>query len=226
MEGKPSLKGSVVNLFTITVNKIAVQPDKYKPISLKPIELEVLRLKRALVDLTVSVQQKESRFSAILEYRGRALTLSRSTGDADADKVGNCLGTEFSKRYGKEGLRLLASPNPGRVCECTISDPSAFLGFLHVVKNRGGVDVYEGIPDIDAIMSGTPEGRRGTLGGVLDRISEMSRGTGTVVEVDLVASLVKDGFSEEDVRSVVYSLMRDGTIYSPKLGKLRPATGF
>lgn len=132
-------------LFTIKVYRIVVQPDKYKPVSLKPVELEVLRLKRALVDVEVRNGQRESKLSAVIEFRGHALTLSRSEGDCNVDEVGRRLGIEYHRRYGKEGLRLIDNIFEGRrVCEYTVADPARFLDFLHLVKNRKGLDVYEG----------------------------------------------------------------------------------
>ena len=131
------------HLFTVEINKITVQPSKYKPVSLKAVELEVLRFKRALVRIAVREGERESRLLAVIEFRGRGLTLSRTEGDCSVEEVGRRLGLEFYKRYNKEGLRLVDdSLDPGKTCEYTVEDPMEFLAFLHLIKNRGTLEVY------------------------------------------------------------------------------------
>jgi len=108
---------------SILVKKIAVQPTKYKPVSLDPVELEVLRLKRAVVPLDVREDGREAKVTATIEFRGKALTLSVTQGDCDVGQIAWRLSKFHYSRYGKAGLRILSPPKPGKLCYCTLDNP-------------------------------------------------------------------------------------------------------
>jgi hypothetical protein len=59
-------------------------------------------------------------------------------------EVGNGLGMEYYKRYGKDALKLIDHIRQDEsVREYTLADPARFLDFLHLIKNRKGLDIYE-----------------------------------------------------------------------------------
>jgi hypothetical protein len=53
-------------LFSVRIVKIVLQPDKYKPVSMKPVELEAIQLKRARVGFVIREGQK--RVQAFCHY--------------------------------------------------------------------------------------------------------------------------------------------------------------
>ncbi len=124
---------------SIRVNAITVQPDRYKPTSLDPVELEHLRAKRAKVRFTVSEGRRTSEFAAILEFRGRTLIVSRKSGSFSASELADWLAMEYENRYGIEGLLILDEDEEEdeEECEGTVRGPQDFLDFLHLVKVRG-----------------------------------------------------------------------------------------
>lgn len=127
---------------TFKVTKIAVQPSKYQPISTKSVELEVLRFKRALASVIVDEDSKQSQLSLVVEFRGQALTLTRTDGECNVEQIAWRLSKYHNSRYGKSGLRIVSTRNNGRICDCTLENPDAFLGFLHLIKTAGGLHVH------------------------------------------------------------------------------------
>jgi len=126
---------------SIHVKKITVQPSKYKPVSLDPVELDILRLKRAVVPMDVKEDSKDAKITAIIEFRGKALTLSLTEGDCDVGQVAWRLSKFHYSRYGKAGLRILSPLKAGRLCDCTLENPDDFLNFLHLIQTNGGLTV-------------------------------------------------------------------------------------
>ncbi len=111
--------------------------------SLDPAELEILRLKRAKVDIKVVADLAQSEFLAVLEFRGRTLVLTRKSGTANAGGVAEDLADDYAIRYEKDGLLELDEEEDAE-CECTIVDPDDFLDFLHLLKVRGGITYTTG----------------------------------------------------------------------------------
>ncbi len=126
----------------VVVNRITVQPDKYKPLNLAPVELEVLRLKRAIVQMSVK-SIDISRFQGVLEYRGKVMLIKRKEGRFHSAKLAEILEIDFDGMYGKEGLNIRAEKENGSMCECHIFDPEAFLGYLHYIHTRRGIRYQE-----------------------------------------------------------------------------------
>jgi hypothetical protein len=89
---------------SIYIRKITVQPSKFRPISLEPVELEILRLKRAVVSIEAKENSKEAQLTAILELPGKGLTLSRTDGDCDIAQVAWRLSKFHFSRYGRAGI--------------------------------------------------------------------------------------------------------------------------
>src|SRR6266705_660264 len=77
--------------YSIKIERITLQPDKFKPLSLAPVELEVIRFKRAKVGMLVVKEGEVSKFLAIIEFRGRIMTLTRSEGSCEAFTLGEIL---------------------------------------------------------------------------------------------------------------------------------------
>ena len=131
---------------TMRIDKIDVSllNDKFKPLSLDPveIELEVLHLKRATTTIFASDGSKESKFLAILEFRGSTLILTRSTGEVNANLVVDALETDYLRRYGMgEMLYPVTSLEKGRIVHSTVDDPQKFFEYLHLLKNLSTVQV-------------------------------------------------------------------------------------
>ncbi len=90
--------------FKLEVERIDLSQfaDRFKPLSLDPVEMdfEVLNLKRAVVTLSLSQGATKSTFKAILEFRGNTLIVTRSDGDhISADWVVEALDTDYYRRY-------------------------------------------------------------------------------------------------------------------------------
>ena len=143
-------------LFTIHVVSIAVQPDNLKENQPKPWTLEVLGLKRAVIEMSVEKGDVTFGVAGILEFRGDHLTLTGKDSGKMVGDVAVSLGIEYQKRYQKEGLRILKTRENDRICDCTIWDPQHFLGFLHVIKTIP-LDVFVDLAPINYHTSATPE---------------------------------------------------------------------
>jgi len=126
---------------SIYVRKITVQPSKYKPVSLDPVELEVLRLKRAVVSIDVKEDSKESQITAVIEFRGKGLTLSRIKGDCDVGQMAWRLSKYHFSRYGKAGFRIHSPPNSRELCDCTLENADQFLDFLHLIQTNRSLTI-------------------------------------------------------------------------------------
>ncbi|SRR6266487_3712574 len=128
-------------ILSINVKKITVQPNKYKPLSLDPVELEILRLKRAVVSMDVEEDSKEAKVAAVVEFRGKGLTLSVTEGDCDVGQVVWRLSKFHLSRYGRSGVRILSPPHARKLCDCTLENPDDFVSFLHLIQTNGGVTI-------------------------------------------------------------------------------------
>jgi hypothetical protein len=128
-------------ILSVDVKKITVQPNKYKPLSLDPVELEVLRLKRAVVSMDIKEDSKEAKVTAVIEFRGKGLTLSLGEGDCDVGQLAWRLSKFHYSRYGKTGLRILSPPHATKLCDCTLENPEEFVNFLHLIQTNGGLTV-------------------------------------------------------------------------------------
>jgi hypothetical protein len=117
-----------------------IQPDKYKPLSLDPVVLKPIRFKRALIDFEAVIGGIKSRLKGILEFRGRSLTITDREGQG-ARNVALALATDFFFRYRQDGLNLAGVLKEGSICEGSVANSDEFLGYLHFIKNKGGLDV-------------------------------------------------------------------------------------
>ncbi len=137
-----SERGYPERVISVQVTKIAIQPSKYKPVSLKPVEMEVLGLKRAIVSIRVEESSRRAEIRAILEFKGKGLILSRTIGNCDVDEVARYLGRFYHERYERFGIRPLSTrESSATVCDCTVDNPENVLGFFHLIKNNGGLTV-------------------------------------------------------------------------------------
>ncbi len=124
----------------ISISKISIQPDLLKQETEKPLQLEILQLKRALIDIRCQAST-ESELKAILEYKGRTLILSRSKGNCDPKLILDGLAADHYHRYGSDGLAVVVTRDKAGICESTIDDPSEFLEYLHLIHTRGGLTI-------------------------------------------------------------------------------------
>lgn len=128
--------GAQWQITEVQIGKIVVQPDKYKPTSLAPVELEHLRPKRHKIDIAVSQGSKRSVFLAVIEFRGRTLVVTRKSGSYSATELVRTLEDAYFDRFQKE---CMIPPFGDRddVCECTLNNAREFSDFLHLLKGRG-----------------------------------------------------------------------------------------
>ena len=85
-------------LFTIHVVSITVQPDNLKENQPKPWTLEVLGLKRAVIEMSVEKGDVTFGVAGILEFRGDHLTLTGKDSGKMVGDVAVSLGIEYQKR--------------------------------------------------------------------------------------------------------------------------------
>ena len=143
---------------SIEVKKITVQPSTYKPVSLEPVELEILRLKRELVSLHVKEDSKDAEVTAVIEFRGKGLTLSLTEGDCDVGQVAWKLSKFYYSRYDKVGVKIHSPPYATKLCDCTLENPAQFADMLHLIRANGGLKV-----DVWIEKSSQPFGRNSQM---------------------------------------------------------------
>ena len=132
--------------YTLKVGRIDVTQlnDKFKPLSLDPVEVEfeVIHLKRAKATLSVSEGSRQSEFNAILEFRGSTLILTRSAGELGANWVGEALETDYLRRYGDHDILFpVATLENGKIAHFTVDEPEKFLEYLHLLHTLSVVQI-------------------------------------------------------------------------------------
>ncbi len=132
---------------TLNVIKVELQHDDFQPIPPDPLSFENIHPKRAIATMVVRDGLKESPVTAILEFRGDALTLTRPKEElVGCETVAHWLQDYYKKRYDREGLRIVGVHDEGRVVDCTVTDPEHFFRFLHLIKTRP-LEVVTEIPE-------------------------------------------------------------------------------
>jgi len=121
-----------VYLFSVEVDSIEPQRDDIDP----------SRLKRGRAKIIVKEPSKNSVVTAVVEFRGNTLILSRVNGNCDLGEVGSRLHLEYSKKYPKESLKPDRVLERGRIRHYTVSNPAHFLDFLHLIHTIKGLDIY------------------------------------------------------------------------------------
>jgi hypothetical protein len=106
-------------------------------------DLEILRLKRAIITISMAQGAKKSEFKAILEFRGNTLIVTRSDGgELSAEWVVEALETDYSRRYKvNDMLRPIDIRENGKISHSTVEDPEEFLKYLHVIKTLSYIQV-------------------------------------------------------------------------------------
>jgi replicative DNA helicase Mcm len=108
--------------------------------------------------------------------------------------------------------------------EVTKEDAEAVITLVQSSLEQVGIDVTTGQLDIDILYTGKPRSMQTQLQKVLGAIAEMEK-TGPVKDDDLYEALAKDhGVNRSDAAKLISTLMRDGTIYSPRPGYYRRAS--
>ena len=128
--------------YIIEVTRIEIQQDELKPIPSERLTFEVLSPKRAIASLSVRQGPDKSKVTAVVEFRGDALILSRTEGDCDVQRVATVLRIHYLERYEKDGLRILGNRKDGKICDCTLEDPDHFHKFLHLLHTIGGLEYH------------------------------------------------------------------------------------
>jgi replicative DNA helicase Mcm len=103
--------------------------------------------------------------------------------------------------------------------EVTPEDAEAVIALYSRSLEQVGIDVSTGEVDIDILYTGKPRSLQVQLQKVLGVIGEMERISGTVQDEDLFTALLEDhSIARSEAARLIGVLMRDGTIYSPRLG--------
>ena len=86
---------------------------------------------------------KQSKITAIIEFHGNGLTLTRTEGNCDTARVGYLMGLVYKALYPNRGngLRLISRKENGTDAFYTLDDPQHFSDFLHLMKNAGDTEV-------------------------------------------------------------------------------------
>ncbi|MDP6458623.1 MAG: minichromosome maintenance protein MCM [Candidatus Bathyarchaeota archaeon] len=103
--------------------------------------------------------------------------------------------------------------------EVTVEDAEAAISLMQRSLEQVGIDVETGEQDIDLLYTGKPRSLQNKLQSVLGVIGEMDRIEGMVRDDDLYEALSSDhGIGRTEAAKLIGTLMRDGTIYSPRPG--------
>jgi replicative DNA helicase Mcm len=109
--------------------------------------------------------------------------------------------------------------------DVTIEDAEAVINLMQTSLDQVGIDVATGELDIDILYTGKPRSLQNQLQKVLKVISNMELRTGSVRDDDLFESLQSDhGIGRTEAVRLLQTLMRDGTIYSPRPGFYKRTT--
>jgi replicative DNA helicase Mcm len=85
-----------------------------------------------------------------------------------------------------------------------------------------GIDVSSHKLDIDIIMTGKPKSARDKLQVILGTIIEMEKETGMVDKPALLDKLETErDVLRSEAEKLIGQLLKEGTIYSPKIGYLK-----
>jgi len=104
----------------------------------------------------------------------------------------------------------------------SVEDARAAIRLMTVSLQDVGIDTSTGKVDIDVIMTGKPKSVRDKMAFIMDCIVQMEKETGVVEEKALYETLSKKiEISEEEARRIVGQLIREGVLYSPKVGTIR-----
>ena len=108
----------------------------------------------------------------------------------------------------------------------TVEDARAVIRLMTVSLQDVGIDTTTGKMDIDVIMTGKPRSLVDRMKDVLDLIAELEKEKGFVEESALYKALgERKGMSEEQARTIVNRLLREGVVYSPEDGKIKRTAG-
>jgi replicative DNA helicase Mcm len=103
-------------------------------------------------------------------------------------------------------------------------DAEAVIALMQSSLEQVGIDVTTGKIDIDILYTGKPRSLQTQLQKVLNKITELER-SGPVKDDDLFESLAEEeGINRSEAAKLIGTLMRDGTIYSPRPGYYRRAS--
>jgi replicative DNA helicase Mcm len=104
--------------------------------------------------------------------------------------------------------------------EVTKEDAEAVITLMQTSLEQVGIDVSTGQIDIDILYTGKPRSLQTQLQKVLAKIVELER-TGPVRDDDLYEALAEEGINRSEAAKLISTLMRDGTIFSPRPGTYR-----
>lgn len=103
----------------------------------------------------------------------------------------------------------------------TAEDAKAIITLMTLSLQDVGMDTSTGKIDIDVIMTGKSKSLRDTMQLVRTTLSEMEGDEGLVEEAKLYEEFDRIGLKEDDVKKAITQLLKEGLIYSPKIGYLK-----
>jgi len=106
----------------------------------------------------------------------------------------------------------------------TVEDAEAVITLMQSSLEQVGIDVTTGQVDIDILYTGKPRSLQLQLQKLLSTLASMEK-TGPVKDDDLFEILAEEhGISRTEATKLISTLIRDGTIYSPRPGYYKRAT--
>ncbi len=129
------------------VRKITVQKDRLVPIDEENLEID--RLKRALVDAAVYGNGQSCDLKIVVDLRARIMTISVKGSGLTAGRIGMAMLVEYARAYGDYAVLDKIAELPDTMIEVGHFgigfDPERFLGWLHHAKQRGSLQLrHEG----------------------------------------------------------------------------------
>jgi len=182
-----------------------------------PINLELFRKYISYAKTKVRPILNEEVISRFKDFYVKMRTASTEGGEASAVAI--------TARQLESLVRLAEARAKAHLrAEVVKEDADAVIALMQTSLEQVGIDVSTGQIDIDILYTGKPRSLQTQLQKVLGKIAELER-TGPVKDDDLFEALAnEDGINRSEAAKLVGTLMRDGTIYSPRPGYYRRAS--
>jgi replicative DNA helicase Mcm len=178
-----------------------------------PIDPELFRKYISYAKTRVRPILNEDVITRFKEFYVKMRTASMEGGEASAVSI--------TARQLESLVRLAEARAKAHLrSEVTKEDAEAVITLMQSSLEQVGIDVTTGQIDIYILYTGKPRSLQTQLQKVLAKIAELER-TGPVKDDDLYEALAEDGINRSDAAKLISTLMRDGTIFSPRPGTYR-----
>jgi replicative DNA helicase Mcm len=182
-----------------------------------PIDIQLLR-KYITYSKRIQPEISDEIINRFRDYYVKMRTASKEGGEAAAVAI--------TARQLESLVRMAEARARSHMrADVTIEDAEAVINLMQTSLEQVGIDVATGELDIDILYTGKPRSLQNQLQKVLEVISNMERITGSVSDDDLFESLQRDHeIGRTEAVRLIQTLMRDGTIYSPRPGFYKRTT--